>query len=159
MLAPLLAGAGNPVSTAVASLSYLGQNNLPRGMRNNNPGNIRKSANAWQGKIKAGTDTAFEQFVTYVYGIRAMAKNLLSYKRDGLDTLTKIIYRWAPPGDNNDSAAYVNFVANRTGIGKTERINLEDKQTMSKVLRSMCQMENFGGAPGKPEAVTVEQFE
>ena len=52
MLVPLVTGAGNPVNNALATLSYLGQSGLPRGIRNNNPGKIRKSANNWQGKLK-----------------------------------------------------------------------------------------------------------
>ncbi|MEO6498293.1 MAG: hypothetical protein ABIN95_04740, partial [Mucilaginibacter sp.] len=97
ILAPALLGAatGAGAGEAVALLSYLGKSGLPRGMKNNNPGNIRRGATAWQGKIPLGqnTDGAFEQFTTYVYGIRAMIKNLLSYYRDGLNTVERIIYR------------------------------------------------------------------
>ena len=156
LLAPLLASAS---SNGLAELSFLGKTGLPRGIRNNNPGNIRKGASAWKGKVQSGSDTAFEQFVAYVWGIRAMIKNLQSYQRSGLDTINAIIYKWAPPADQNDSAAYVKFVANRSGIDAFKSINLSDKGTMSLIVRAMCQMENFGGVAGKPEAVTKEQFD
>lgn len=141
-------------SAGVATLSYLGQQGLPKGMRNNNPGNIRVSGNPWQGKIPLAqnTDGAFEQFTTYAYGIRAMIKNLLSYYNNGLNTLQSIIYKWAPPGDNNDSSAYVNFVALRTGFSPTQSLNLKDPNTMKKLVIAMTEMEN-----GRP-AVTAEQF-
>lgn len=141
-------------SASVATLSYLGQSGLPKGMRNNNPGNIRIGSSPWQGKIpnSQNTDGAFEQFTTYAYGIRAMIKNLLSYYNNGLNTLQGIIYKWAPPGDNNDSAAYVNFVALRTGLSPTQPLDLRNQTTMRKVVMAMAEMEN-----GRP-AVTTEQF-
>lgn len=141
-------------SASVANLSYLGQSGLPKGMRNNNPGNIRVSSNPWQGKIplSQNTDGAFEQFTTYVYGIRAMIKNLLSYYNSGLNTLQSIIYKWAPPSDNNDTANYVNFVGIRTGFSPTQPLDLTNQTTMRKVVMAMSEMEN-----GRP-AVTTEQF-
>jgi len=147
-------GAAAAASGSVASLSYLGQSGLPRGMRNNNPGNIRVSGNAWQGKIPPGqnTDGAFEQFKTYAYGIRAMIKNLLSYYQSGLNTLQSIIYKWAPPADGNDSAAYVAFVSLRTGFSPTQPLDLLNQTTMRKIVTAMSEVEN-----GRP-AVTNEQF-
>lgn len=141
-------------SAGVASLSYLGQSGLPKGMRNNNPGNIRVSGNPWQGKIplSQNTDGAFEQFTAYVWGIRAMIKNLLSYYSSGTNTLQGIIYKWAPPSDNNDTAAYVAYVSNKTGFSPTQPIDLNNQTTMRKVVMAMTEVEN-----GRP-AVTTEQF-
>lgn len=147
-------GAGT--GAGVASLSYLGQSGLPRGMRNNNPGNIRISNTAWKGKVPVGqnTDKAFEQFGTFVYGIRAMIKNLQSYQRDrGLNTINQIISTWAPPGvDNNNTGAYVATVSLNTGIGPTQPITLTDKNIMRKLVKAMARVEN-----GR-EAVTDSQF-
>lgn len=141
-------------SATVATLSYLGQNGLPRGIRNNNPGNIRISANAWQGKVPVGsnTDGAFEQFQTYAYGIRAMIKNLLSYYASGLNTLERIIYKWAPPTDNNPTPAYVAYVAKKTGFGPTQTLDLTNQNTMRKIVIAMAEVEN-----GRP-AITPDQF-
>lgn len=150
---PALAGAATGAS--VATLSYLGKSGFPRGMRNNNPGNIRIGAAAWQGKIPVSqnTDGAFEQFTAYVYGIRAMTKNLLSYASAGINTLHGIIYKWAPPQDNNDTAAYVAYVANKTGINPTQPLNLKDKNTMRRIVQAMTEVEN-----GRQGVVTTEQF-
>lgn len=57
---------------------------LPRGLRNNNPGNIRYSdATDWQGEVPASKkqDNAFEEFediVTWLSGIDQAAAELPS---------------------------------------------------------------------------------
>ena len=147
-------GATGTGGGAVATLSYLGQSGLPRGMRNNNPGNIRISTNAWQGKVPAGqnTDGAFEQFSAYIWGIRAMIKNLISYQQQrGLSTLRQIISTWAPSTEN-DTNAYISRVSSATGIGPDQTLDLSNRGTMQKVVQAMSAVEN-----GRP-AVTPEQF-
>lgn len=139
----------------LATLSYLGQSGLPRGIRNNNPGNIRITSTPWQGKVPVAenTDGAFEQFTGYVWGVRAMIKTLLSYQANGYgDTLTKIISRWAPPSDGNDTSAYINRVSAATGIAPGAQINLSSPDTMQKVVIAMSEVEN-----GRP-AVTPDQI-
>ncbi len=84
---------------------------LPRGIRNRNPGNIRKSRDRWKGLAPAQTDPAFFVFDAPVWGIRAMAVILRNYReRHGLKTLAQIIGRWAP-AQENDTAGYVRVVA------------------------------------------------
>mgnify|MGYP003418327386 FL=1 len=144
--------AGAATGGALAALSYLGQNGLPRGMRNNNPGNIRINSTAWQGKIPVNqnTDKSFEQFQTYAYGVRAMIKNLLTYyKRDGLTTIHGIISKWAPASEN-DTAAYVQKVSRSTGFGPNQKINLESIATMRSLVLAMTAVEN-GRAAVTPE--------
>lgn len=146
--------AGTTTGGALAVLSYLGQSELPRGMRNNNPGNIRVSATNWQGKIppNQNTDKAFEQFKTYAYGVRAMIKNLLTYyNRDGLNTLTKIISKWAPATEN-DTKVYISDVSTATGFGPNQILNLENISTMRALVIAMTGKEN-----GRT-AVTPELF-
>ncbi len=149
------ASASTGAAESVALFSYLGQAGLPRGMRNNNPGNIRRGNTAWQGKIPLAqnTDGAFEQFVTYVYGIRAMIKNLQSYYRDGLNTVDGIINRWAPAADHNDTNAYITTVCSRGGFSRNQPINLTSQDTMRRLVISMASVEN-----ARLDAVTPEQF-
>lgn len=105
-----------------AGLSYLGRNDLPRGIRNNNPGNIVQSGVEWQGKVEYPTDGRFEQFVSMYYGLRALVKNLKSYYFNrGLKTVRDIITRWAPPTEN-DTRAYINFVAGYMGVTQDDLI-------------------------------------
>jgi len=88
-----------------------------RGLRNNNPGNIRISGNNWQGKVPLSdnTDGAFEQFYNAPDGIRALARNLYSYYNRGLRTIEQIITTWAPASENN-TAAYIAQVVTATGV-------------------------------------------
>ena len=89
---------------------------LPRGIRNNNPGNIRHGDN-WQGMKKTQTDKSFVQFVSPEYGIRAMVKVLRSYRARGVVTLEDIIQTWAPANENN-TEAYIQSVMKKTGWGR-----------------------------------------
>ena len=87
-----------------------------RGIRNNNPGNIRKSSDRWRGLAAEQPDAEFFTFTTPIYGIRALGKVLRNYQtRHGLKTVREIINRWAPPSENITSA-YVAAVAAQTGI-------------------------------------------
>ena len=88
--------------------------NLPRGMRNNNPLNIRHSASQWQGVRAEQTDKAFVQFTSMAMGYRAAWRILETYYKHFEElrqpfTPRNIIYRWAPP-EENDSEAYLRSV-------------------------------------------------
>lgn len=85
-----------------------------RGLRNNNPGNIRRSNDPWQGLSPTQTDSAFFQFVDAKYGIRAMTRIIDNYKKRGLVTVEQIISTWAPPVENNTNS-YINSVLKQTG--------------------------------------------
>ncbi len=83
----------------------------PRGVRNHNPGNIERDARTrWQGQAARQSDPRFVVFTAPEWGIRAMARVLITYQdRHGCNTVAKIINRWAPPGENATSA----YVATR----------------------------------------------
>lgn len=99
--------------------------NLARGIRNNNPMNLRITNTAWNGKVK-GDDKSFETFSNPRYGIRAGAKVLLNYQSlHGLNTVDEIINRFAPPFENNTNA-YAEHVASALGVGVHERIIVAD---------------------------------
>jgi hypothetical protein len=98
---------------------------LPRGIRNNNPLNIRRSKDQWKGLADAQTDHAFCQFKSLEYGWRA-AFYLLTrtyYHKYRLYTIRTIIRRWAPPGENN-TEAYIANVSRLTGIDPDEPIGI-----------------------------------
>lgn len=105
---------------ATATAVYVGA----RGIRNNNPGNIRKGTSAWQGMAAVQDDNAFVKFISPVYGIRALAVLLKNYqKRYGLDTVEGIISRYAPPNENI-TGSYVKAVADAIGVNPRQRINV-----------------------------------
>lgn len=113
-----------------------------RGLRNNNPGNIRHSSTVWQGEATPSTDRSFKQFKSMAYGYRAMIKLLQNYSRvNGCHTLRMMISRWAPPSEN-DTRSYIATVAKLTGMEPDKRINIDDKRTMCGLAAAMSRVEN-----------------
>lgn len=113
---------------------------MPRGIRNNNPLNIR-IGNKWLGEVNDPTDKDFEQFTEMVFGLRAGFVLLRRYiQRYHLQTISDIISRWAPPSENHTSR-YVEFVAQRLGISPFDKIEFEDADTMFRLVSAMCRME------------------
>ena len=81
-----------------------------RGIRNNNPANIRRGCN-WKGLIRQQKDREFCQFVTMTWGVRALLVTLRTYVvKHHLHTVREIITRWAPPSDRNNTEKYIEFV-------------------------------------------------
>ncbi|MCC7330303.1 MAG: structural protein [Gammaproteobacteria bacterium] len=94
---------------------------MPRGLRNCNPGNIRWSAaNNWKGQTgqDAGGYAIFEGIpgISAPWGVRAMGRVLGNYVARGDVTVRRIIARWAPAGDGNDTGAYVAAVSRRLAL-------------------------------------------
>lgn len=113
----------------------------PRGIRNNNPGNIRLGEE-WQGMSANQSDPSFVQFSTPEAGVRAMAKLLGNYRTlYGLETIEGIVGRWAPPNEN-DTGKYVSDVAAWTGLDPKARLDLDDEATMLKLTRAIARKEN-----------------
>ena len=99
---------------------------MTRGQRNNNPLNIRHSADQWQGARAQQTDPSFVQFESMAYGYRAAWKLMETYRlrlrQAGMSyTLENIIHRWAPPTENN-SDAYLRTVCMLTSLGGNEAL-------------------------------------
>ena len=129
---------------------------LPRGIRNNNPGNIRYSnANDWRGKVRYDKNTdyncttqevvrQFEQFSEYKYGVRAMIVLVKNYIERGNDTIRKVVTKYAPSNENN-TAGYISFVTDQTGIGADEPLTA-NKQTLRKLVKAMARKESGQGA-------------
>jgi hypothetical protein len=111
-----------------------------RGLRLANPGNIRHG-DAWRGLTADQPDPAFCQFSAPVYGIRAMAKILLSYQRRGIRTIKGIISAWAPPSEN-DTDAYSRDVAQRAGIFETDQIDVRDPEVCAALVKGIIWHEN-----------------
>lgn len=110
-----------PVAADVGGAKLV--NGAPRGIRNRNPGNIRTEGtpngingpDPWLG-LTGHDEAGYGIFESAEYGIRAMGRVLDSYRdRHGLDTVRGIITRWAPPVENQ-TAAYVEHVADRLGV-------------------------------------------
>lgn len=115
---------------------------VPRGLRNNNPLNIR-IGNSWLGERAPWdcTDPEFEEFVSMIYGLRAAFCVIRRYIRHyHRQTIRQIITSWAPANEN-DTERYVQLVSRETGISPDDKILYEDKPTMCALVRAMAHME------------------
>lgn len=114
----------------------------PRGLRNANPGNIRKSKDKWQGLAAQQTDPDFFTFDKPVWGIRAIARILINYQdKYDLTTPEGIINRWAPTVENN-SRAYVDDVCRRAGWQADEHVDMQSYDDCRKMVEAIIYHEN-----------------
>lgn len=115
---------------------------IVRGIRNRNPGNIRLSAEKWQGLSPTQKDTSFFQFVSMDFGIRAMARILRNYSdQHHLNTVAEIISRWAPDSEN-DTPAYIESVCVAMHVASNQPIDVHDSQVMFDLIRAIVMHEN-----------------
>lgn len=117
-----------------------GNSSAARGLRNNNPGNIEAGSNSWDGQ--AGSDGRFAKFVTPEHGIRALGKNLLSYQRQGYDTVSEIVNRWAPASEGNNTEAYIAALCKKLNVTPNDQLNMSDINTLRQLCAGIIQHEN-----------------
>lgn len=117
-------------------------NTTPRALRNNNPLNIRKSKQVWIGEVE-GCDKKFVTFLNTTYGFRAafiILRRYIDIYR--LNTIRKIIERWAPPVENSTNA-YIKLVSAMTKINENEIIEFSDKEKMINIVYAMAYVEAY----------------
>lgn len=114
----------------------------PRGIRNNNPGNIRRNADPWQGLADRQGDVEFFTFKTPIYGIRALARTLIAYQdKHDLRSIRQIISRWAPPNENNTNA-YIRAVATDTGQDADQILDMHRFDHLLPLTKAIIRHEN-----------------
>jgi hypothetical protein len=127
----------------------------PKGIRNNNPGNIEWGS-PWQGLLPDDqrTDKRFCQFETAIDGIRAIARTLITYQdkrkaADGskIDSIQEIIERWAPPSDHNPTREYAKGIAYLIdGVGvDDEVIDVHTYEHLKPIVEGIIRHENGKG--------------
>lgn len=113
---------------------------IPRGIRNNNPLNIR-IGNVWLGEVRDPTDPDFEQFISMVYGVRAgfvlIRRYIRHYHRT---TIPQVIAAWAPSSENN-TTAYIDKVCKVSGIERDVQLKFEDEDQMIALVDAMILVE------------------
>lgn len=143
-----------------------------RGLRNNNPGNIDYNPKIkWQGldnppiepKPLDGSRARFCRFKDEVYGIRALARVLITYydkakSKDGtrIDTIKEAIERWAPAVENN-TGAYIRQVDAKHRRSATEVFNFHNYEDLRPLVCAIIEHEN--GLKSYREAYTDEQID
>lgn len=139
----------------ILGISYLGKSGEPRGIRNNNPGNLVKTSIPWKGKVplSQNTDSRFEQFKAFWYGVRAMIKDISGdINKDGQNTIRKLITTYAPPSENH-TETYIEYIANQTGWSPDRIIDSGNVDDMYKLVKAISKYEN-----GK-DVITREVFD
>lgn len=114
---------------------------MPRGIRNNNAGNLRATSDNWKGKT-GQDDKGFIIFSASFFGLRALAKILLNYNRlHGLKTIEQIINRYAPDSENNTNA-YAEFISQMLKIEIDVEIDVENENELYKLMQWIVYYEN-----------------
>lgn len=122
---------------------------IPRGLSLNNPGNIKHSPTQWLGEIPS-RDQVFKQFESLQWGVRAAGKLLLNYFHIyHLDTVAKLVSRWAPPVENQ-TQVYIERVALALRVGPDDPLVL-DEVTLRALLTAIFRQEQ-GPIPVEGEA-------
>lgn len=121
----------------MAYKSFLNRNDLSRGLRNNNPGNLIYTNIDWDGKIPysqnkdwEGTPSnvkkKFEQYIDIRHGIRAMMRDLVNDIKKGKNNIVELISEYAPSIENK-TASYINTVVNAVGLSPSATIDLSEE--------------------------------
>lgn len=114
------------------------------GQRGNNPLNIRASYDKWQGERGlqiAGKNGKFTVFENLKYGTRAAFRLIKNYIKSGNNTINKIISKWAPSSDGNNTTNYINRVSKNTQIPREKVIDANDFETLKKIVAEMAIIE------------------
>ncbi|MFH6942409.1 hypothetical protein [Flavobacterium sp. FlaQc-50] len=138
------------------SKSFL-NNHAVRGLRNNNPGNLVRTPDAWQGKIPfpQSKDARFEQFTSLKWGLRAMLKDLIHDINKGKNTVTKLINEYAPKSENN-TAAYILRVCKSIGVKPDDKITAINNEFLTLLVRAILKVE-LGGAHTEVKDSDIQQ--
>jgi len=118
----------------------------PRGLRLNNPGNIRHSADRWQGAAPEQPDPDFVRFTSLEFGVRAVARLMLRYEKLGFNTARKIIGRYAPAVEN-DAESYVRHVADALNVEPEDVIVVDAYEVMAPLVGTICRHETGKALP------------
>jgi len=114
---------------------------MTRGLRNNNPLNIRKGGDTFQGERIPSRDLSFKEFLSMPAGYRAAFIILSTYLAKGVNTIEKIVSRWAPSHEN-DTEKYIKFVVKVTKLPKNKILTEASGKDYIKVVAAMSYFEN-----------------
>lgn len=114
--------------------------NAPRGIRNNNPGNLNFAGQKGATK-EPGPGGRFAVFGTMEEGVAALVNQLKLYAARGIDTIADIVKKYAPAAEN-DVEAYIKALEKATGKKSNEKLNLNDQATLVPLVDGIIAHEN-----------------
>lgn len=119
----------------------MSRNGLLRGLRNCNPGNIRRTKDRWLGLRPVQADPDFFQFTEMRWGYRALMRTLQNYRRrHGCRTVADFIRRWAPSTEN-DTAAYIRSVCVDLQVPESYVPDVDDRTTLCALAAAISRVE------------------
>lgn len=121
-----------------------GYKSAPRGIRNNNPGNLNYAGQAGA-TIEGGEGGRFAVFESMQHGVAALYKQLQLYFKRGINTLSSIVKTYAPASDNNNVDAYISALTKATGKGANEVLDSGDTATIARLMKGIVDHENGKG--------------
>ncbi|MGC0863487.1 hypothetical protein [Pantoea agglomerans] len=116
----------------------------PRGIRNNNPGNLNFAGQAGATK-EGGENGRFAVFESMRDGISALYRQIQLYFSRGVNTIESVVNKYAPADDNNNVQAYIKQLVGATGKQADEKLSGEDTETVFKLIRGIINHENGKG--------------
>lgn len=114
------------------------QPGLSRAQRNNNPGNLEFRGQ--NGAVPEDGSGRFAKFGSAAEGVSALVKQLQRYGARGLDSLDKIIAKYAPPGEN-DTQAYIDVLSKKLGVAPSEKLDLTNPDTLKTLVKGISKHE------------------
>lgn len=136
-------GATDTAAPAAASAKPSGGKALPRGVRNNNPGNLNFAGQAGATK-EGGANGRFAVFGSMRQGVAALVKQIGLYVGRGKNTIRKIIETYAPAFENN-TQAYIAAVSKAVGLGSDEPLDINNANQVMALVRAITDHENGKG--------------
>lgn len=121
-----------------------GYKSAPRGIRNNNPGNLNYVGQTGA-TMEAGEGGRFAVFESMQHGVAALYKQLQLYFKRGINTLSSIVKTYAPASDNNNVDAYISALTKATGKGANEVLDSGDTATIARLMKGIVDHENGKG--------------
>ncbi|NWC11939.1 hypothetical protein HX776_24435 [Pseudomonas agarici] len=130
-------------SVSTGTVYRAGDKTLPRGVRNNNPGNLNFAGQNGATK-EEGPNGRFAKFSTMEEGVGALVKQLRRYEDRGDDTLRAIINKYAPSSENN-TGAYMSTLSKQLGVGYDQKLDQNDTKQLMALVKGIINHENGSG--------------
>lgn len=139
-------GSGGGESSASSAPSATGGKKLPRGIRNNNPGNLNFAGQAGATK-EGGTGGRFAKFGSMKEGVAALVRQIGLYVSRGKNSIRKILEVYAPSSENN-TGAYISAVSRALGIGPDDPLDINSANQVMGLVKAITDHENGKGYVG-----------
>lgn len=133
-----------PESSDSGSAPAASNSSLPRGVRNNNPGNLNYVGQDGA-TLESGSNARFAKFSSMEEGVAALAKQLQRYASRGINSIRAIVNKYAPAGDGNNTAAYMQALSRAMGVGVDSQLNLGDTSQLTALVKGITSHENGAG--------------